>query len=84
MAEEGFVHKGRRVYAILYRLECPPPQIMELVVQLDSDGNGIGGDCRPVDPSKRMVQVHPGEKIISQGQEFTVTAVEVFRSLPLA
>jgi hypothetical protein len=81
--QEGFTHKGRRVFALRYRLECAPPQIMELIVPLDPNGDAIG-TVRPVDPHKRIVQVHPGDKINLRGTEYSVQAVEVFRSLPLA
>ena len=40
----GFVHKGRRVYSLRYRLECPPPQIMELVVALGQELTEAGAD----------------------------------------
>lgn len=36
------MHNGRAVFSLLYRLECPPPEIRELIVPLDRDGNAIG------------------------------------------
>jgi hypothetical protein len=82
-AIEGFVHNGRRVFALRYRLECAPPQIMELIVPLDHDGNAIGS-ARSAEPGKRIVNVRPGEKIRHGAAEYTVQVVEVYRSLPLA
>ena len=79
---EGFVHKGRRVFALRYRLECEPPQITELIVPLGPDGNATSNTV-PADASKCMVNVKPGESLVHCGQEYKVLAVEVFRSLPL-
>jgi hypothetical protein len=81
--QDGFVHNGRTVYSLRYRLACPPPQITELIVPLDRDGNAIG-PTRPALPSKRIVQVRTGDKILHGATEYTVQAVEVYRSLPLA
>ena len=78
---EGFVHNGRRVFALRYRLECEPPSIMELIAPLGPDGNATS-NCVPADRSKRMVNVKPGDVLVHGGQEFRVLAVEVYRSLP--
>ena len=82
MPQEGFIHNGRTVFSLLYRLECTPPEIRELIVPLNSDGNAIG-PIWSIEHGKRFVNVHPGEKIMHQGAEYTVQTIEVFRSLPL-
>ena len=81
--KEGLTHNGRIVFALLYRLENPPPVIRELVVQLDTDGNSLCGGARPVDPNKRIVNLRPGDQIRHKGQVDTIVSVEVFASLPL-
>ena len=79
MEDEGFIRNGRRVFAVRYRLTCPPPQIMELVVPLDADGNGVG-PTRPAEPAKRLVNAQPGEQIIHDKYTYTVEAVDVYRA----
>ena len=77
--QEGFLSKGRIVYSVLYSLQSAPPKIQQLIVTLDRHGNAINGLARPVDRSKRIVQVCPGEQIRFREQTFTVTAVEAYR-----
>jgi hypothetical protein len=75
---EGFVHKGRIVYALYYRLTDGTG----VVTRLDSDGNTITG-ARPAEPGRRIVTTKPGDWIFVGAERKQVAAVRVFAALPV-
>lgn len=79
MPTEGYVYGQRIVYSIQYALKTDPPCSRSLIVNLDSDGNSIGNHCRPADPTKRIIQVRPGDDIVHGGKIFTVISVKAYR-----
>ena len=78
MPTEGFMHKGRKVWSILYQLEAPPPTLAELVVPLNSDGYSLKGLATSDPPGRPIVAVKPGEQILFRGERQRVLAVEVY------
>lgn len=75
MAIEGYLAQdGRLIYSVMYTIG---EQI--LFVPLNSDGNSINGLTRAADPSKRLVEVRPGEQLRFRSKRYTVTAVAAYR-----
>lgn len=72
------MHKGRKVWSIIYQLEAPPPTLAELVVPLNSDGYSLNGLATSDPPGRPIVTVKPGERILFRGERRRVLAVEVY------
>lgn len=80
MPTEGFLHKGRKVWSIIYRLDAPPPTVRELVVPLNSDGYSLNGFATSNPPGRPIVTVKPGEGILFRGEPRRVLSVEIYRA----
>ena len=75
MTAEGFVAPdGRLIYSVIYALGR-----QYLIVPLASDGNSVNRLTRTADPTKRLVEVRPGEELRFRSKRYTVTAVEAYR-----
>ena len=80
---EGFIHNGRIVYAIQYKLKPAPGMYSSYVIAwLDRAGNSIS-PAQPAEKVKLMVTVKPGDWIVIGDERLEVVGVEVYRSLPL-
>lgn len=78
MAAEGFHHRGRVVWSIVYTLDAPPPAVAALVVPLDSHGNALNGLATADPPDRPVVTVKPGEWIRFRGRPHLVLGVDVY------
>ena len=75
MAAEGYVAPdGRLIYSVIYTIG----QQM-LIVPLDADGNSVNRLTRTADPTKRLVEVRPGEELQFRSKRYKVTSVETYR-----
>lgn len=54
--DEGFIHNGRRAFALRYTLESEPTTNRELIVPLGLDSNSTGS-VRPAELGRLMVTV---------------------------
>jgi len=79
----GFVHKGRIIYAVAYWLETPPPCSRNLIVWLTPTGDCQTAGIVHSDPPRRIVTTKLGEQIFVRDQLETVTAVNVYRASSL-
>lgn len=80
MRSEGFRHPdGRRtIFHLLYTLKTPPPEIRQICVPLDPDGNSSAPGIQTF-TGKPVVTTKPGDRLIVHGKQEQVLAVEVYR-----
>jgi hypothetical protein len=76
-SDDGFLHRGRIIYAIQYHF----PDGCSLIVWLDRAGNDVIGQTRHSDKCRAIVTAKPGEVILYGGERRTVAKVEVWRAL---
>ena len=74
---DGWLHPdGRRIYALSYWLDTPPPASRQLVVWLTEDGYATFGARRP--DGRPIVVTKPGDVLrLRDGNDEYVLAVEV-------
>jgi len=68
------------IFCLWLELETPPPAPRSLLVWLDANGDAKPPYCRPLDESKRMVDIGPGDWILHHGKPRQVKSVEPYRS----
>src|SRR6478752_4056768 len=61
---EGFIHRGRIVYSVMYDLDGGSA----LIVWFDRAGNDLNRRVRHSDPQRRIVTAKPGDVILYDGQ----------------
>jgi hypothetical protein len=74
---EGFIHKGRLVYALQYDLVGRG----SIIVWLDEGGNDLNGRVQHSDPQRSIVTARAGDVIFYEGQPVTVERGVVYRAL---
>jgi len=72
---EGFFHRGRIVYAVIYKLANGSG----LIVWLDRAGNDLNGWAAHSDRKRPIVTARPGDVILHRGRPQTVLMVEPYR-----
>lgn len=75
----GFLHRGRRVYAVRYFLVAMAPLLREVIVWLRPDGYPECGGIRRQD-GWPVVRTKSGDTLLVGGKKERVVAVEVYRA----
>jgi hypothetical protein len=74
-SSEGFLHRGRIVYSVMYALEGGS----DLIVWFDRGGNDLNGRVVHSDRQRRIVTARPGDVILYKGQPRRVVSLEPYR-----
>jgi len=74
----GFLHHGRRVFALRYFLAAKAPLLREVIVWLRPDGYPEHGGVRR--PDWPVVRTRPGDTLLVGGKKERVVAVEIYRA----
>src|SRR5690242_4747990 len=74
-SNEGFLHRGRIVYSVIYALEGGS----DLIVWFDRAGNDLNGRVVHSDPRRRIVTARRGDVILYQGQRRRIVSLAPYR-----
>jgi hypothetical protein len=69
----------RVIYSLLFTFETPPPEIVQLVVPLNRDGQSVNGLAKPVPPKLRIIDLRVGDWLRFRNTVRKITAITAYR-----
>jgi hypothetical protein len=69
----------RVIYSLLFTFEVPSPQILQLIVHIDRNGQSASGLATAVPPKQRIIDLRVGDWLRHRGKVRKITAIGVYR-----